>query len=65
MFTYGFDEDGLLRYLDVEIDPAVAMAALDHIDESMLSFEWRVTSVSDVAIPIDLPTNVVDEAPAA
>lgn len=65
VFTYGFDEDGLLRYLDVEIDPAAVMAALDHMDESMASFEWRVTSVSDVGIPIDLPTNVVDEAPSA
>ncbi len=65
VFTYGFDEDGLLRYLDVEVDPTVALAGLDHIDESMLSFEWRVTSVSDVGITIDLPANVVDEAPAA
>ena len=65
VFTYGFDEDGLLRYLDVEIDPAVVMASLDHMDESMLSFEWRVTSVSDLGVTIDLPTNVVDEVPAA
>jgi hypothetical protein len=64
-FTFGFDADGLLRYLDVEVDPAVALAALDHIDESMLSFEWRVTSVSDDAVTIDLPANVVDEVPAA
>ncbi|MCX6520816.1 MAG: hypothetical protein NTZ21_09155 [Actinobacteria bacterium] len=65
VFTYGFDADGLLRYLDVEIDPAVAVAGLDHIDESMLSFEWRVTSVSDDAITIDLPANVVDATPSA
>jgi hypothetical protein len=64
-FTYGFDADGLLRYLDVEVDPAVAMAGLDHFDESMLSFEWRVTTVSDDAITIDLPANVVDEVPSA
>jgi len=35
------------------------------MDESMLSFEWRVTSVSDLGVTIDLPTNVVDEVPAA
>jgi hypothetical protein len=65
VFTYGFDADGLLRYLDVEVDPAAAAAGLEYIDESILSFEWRVTSVSDDAIAIDLPTNVVDEVPAS
>lgn len=65
VFTYGFDADGLLRYLDVEIDPAVALAGLDHIDESMLSFEWRVTGVSEFGVTIDLPTNVVDATPSA
>jgi hypothetical protein len=65
VFTYGFDADGWLRYLDVEIDPAVALAGLDHLDESMLSFEWRVTDVSDDAITIDLPDNVVDATPTA
>lgn len=65
VFTYGFDAQGLLRYLDVEVDPSVALAGLEFIDESMLSFEWRVTSVSDDAVTIDLPANVVDEVPAA
>ncbi len=64
VFTLGFDSAGLARYFDISIALPVALAALDTEEVVFQWMEWRVLSVSDDPVTIDLPVNVVDAPPA-
>jgi hypothetical protein len=64
-FTFGFDEAGLLRYLDATVDSRAATAGLASEDQVLVNVTWRATSVSDDPTTIDLPINVVDSTPTA
>ncbi len=63
VFTLGFDSAGLVRYMDISIALSVAMAGLDTEAAVAQWMEWRVLSVSDDPVTIDLPVNVVDAPP--
>lgn len=58
--TMGFDDAGVLRYLQVTVDPMnVPLVSGARI----FSFEWSVLELSDAPVEIEVPTDVVD-APA-
>ncbi len=64
-FTFGFDETGLLQYLDVGISTVAAASGLETEDETWPWFEWWVVSMSNDPATIDLPVDVIDAAPTA
>jgi hypothetical protein len=56
--TMGFDDAGVLRYLQVTVDPM--RVPVSEFGTQVFSFEWTVVELRDVAEEIEVPTDVVD-----
>jgi hypothetical protein len=64
--TIGFDDVGLLRFADVAIPGLVAAGVAQELgtgERAYYHFVFKVTEISGEPSPIDIPTDVVDEAP--